>query len=311
MAFFSNLSPTSFGLAGLMGLGRGRRNENIADRAMPYLNRIPGEAERYLSPYLQQGQQGQQEAQNVYNRMYNEAGATPDLYANHGINFNEAPEGYARMSRDPMAYINDIMRGYTPSEGYKYRENRALQEMRNAAAAGGFRGTEADRENQARTVSGILGEDMQQWLQNVMGAQGGGMAGEERRIGRLQAGLQNMLAGRERAQGRNLDYRMRALENMGRGHEMAGQRGFEAAQGLAGVNERNLGNQAGLAFQGARHQNAQRMQRRREMMQLLAGGLGMMGGMPPGGGYYGPGGAYGGGGGYGPHSAGGMVAGGY
>src|ERR1700690_823645 len=182
MPFFDNIgkfaSPLLFGKGGLMGGGRG--NQNPADSAMPYLNQIPGAANKYLGRYNSIGPSAENNARNTYGTMYQQALDIPNIYQNPGIDYNEQPPEYSQMGRNPMEFVNNIMRGYNPSEGYKYKESLLKSKMGNDAAMGGYRGSKYDQQEQARHVSGILGEDMQQWLSNILGVQGQGLAGEER-----------------------------------------------------------------------------------------------------------------------------------
>lgn len=227
MSLFSNLGR-SFGLK--------YSDPNPADNAMNYLNQVPGVAKQYLEPYIQPGMQAQNQLQNLY---------APN---------NEVSQGYRKMSSNPMDYVNEIMRGYEPSAGYKYKENRALQAMRNSANAGGFAGTQNDQEEQARTVNGLMGEDMQQFLQNIFGTQQQGLGGLER-----------MMAGRAGTL------------------EPIAQRGYGASGDLANIIGSNLGQQAGLSFQGQRQQNFGKGLARQNRMGLFKDIAGMFGGFGGGG----------------------------
>lgn len=252
MSFFSN--ATQFGLPGLMGLGQ--RNQNPANAAMPYLNQIPGMAQQNLSPYIQQGFQGDQQAQNAYGNIGSLYGNAEDYYQPN----NEVSQGYRGMSQNPLEYVNQIMRGYQPSEGYKYKENRMLNGARNSAASGGFAGTHNDQEYQADMIRGLLGQDMQQHYGNVMGAQNQGLQGLER-----------MMEGRQRGQGMRLGGQERGLAHLGQMGENQGNRGFNAATDLSSILGSNMGQQAGMAFQGGRQRN----QNRNDRMQLMAQLAGM------------------------------------
>lgn len=169
------------------GGGGAPMGQNPANAGMQYLNQIPGIGRQYYQPFVNEGQQASGVANPVYNQM----------------------------TQDPNEFLNSIMRNYNPSEGYRFKENRLRQGMANDAAAGGFRGTQYDQEQQANSVSGILGQDMEQFLQNILGIQQGGLQGQENRIGR----------------------------------------GFQASGNLADYLGNALGAQAGMAFQGQAQQN--------------------------------------------------------
>jgi hypothetical protein len=55
----------------------------------------------------------------------------------------------------------------------------ALGAASNTAAAGGRVGTIGDIKNQAGLENQLLGQDMQQWLDNVLGVKKTGLAGEQ------------------------------------------------------------------------------------------------------------------------------------
>ena len=113
--------------------------------AMPYFQK----AEGLYDPYVQQGQQA----------------------------YGQLNPIYSQMASDPGAYLDSLMKGYAPSESYKQKFGQMSQAAANTAAAGGMRGSLSDIQNQAGLAQSLMGEDMQQWLQNVMGMQGAGLQG--------------------------------------------------------------------------------------------------------------------------------------
>lgn len=136
--------------------------QNPADAARPYLEQIPGQLHQSYDPYIQQGRQAGQMTQEQYDRLIN----------------------------DPQGFINEIQEGYKPSEGYQFQKEQGLGAMRNSAASGGFAGTPYDQERQSQYVEGLLGQDMQNYMNNVLGLYNRGLGGEERIQGQgFQAGL--------------------------------------------------------------------------------------------------------------------------
>lgn len=137
---------------GLFGGG----GPNPMDEANQYLGQIPDVLKQYLNPAFQRGERA--------------AGSL---------------EGqYGKMTGDPSAFINELMKQYQPSEGYKYQQQQASRAAANTAAAGGMRGTPYEQAEQQRITQGLMGKDMQQWLQNVLGVQGRGLAGQESLYGK-------------------------------------------------------------------------------------------------------------------------------
>lgn len=177
--------------------------KNPADAAMPYLDKIPGMEHQAYDPYIGYGK----DAASILN-----------------------PE-YAAMGKDPVAFLENIMKGYQPSKSYQLREEETSRAAGNTAAAGGMRGSLSDIKNQARIADSLLGEDMQQWLQNVMGIQKEGTSG-----------LSHLF-----------------------------DTGFDATKGLTGDLANVLGTQASLAFQGQANQNQSRNDLISGLLKALGG----------------------------------------
>lgn len=205
-----------------------------------HLQRLPNIGQEYYNPFIQQGQQAQ------------------------GL----ASEQYNKMTSNPMDYLGSIIESYKPSQGYQFREKRATDAARNAAAAGGLTGTYNDQVSQAELVNNLLGADMQEYLANVLGIQGAGLQGQENAMSRgfgasgnlanylgdvvgAQAGL---ASNREQQQyARDLDYQNAMAENQ------AGQRAgiqnmfgslFGGMSAGAGGAAGGLGNMLGGLFGG-------------------------------------------------------------
>jgi hypothetical protein len=127
-----------------------------AGAAKDYIEQIPGVTQPYYQPFIDTGRG----AEDVVRPQYDQ------------------------MSQDPTAFMNALMAGYKPSEGYQFQQEELGRGMSNTAAAGGFSGTPFDQEQQAKMTQGLLSQDQQQYLQNLLGIQRTGLAGEEAGIGR-------------------------------------------------------------------------------------------------------------------------------
>lgn len=183
-----------------------RGGKNPANAAMPYLNQIPGVGHEYYDPYIQKGQ---------------EAGGM-------------LSEQFQKLMKDPSAFISALQEGYEPSKGYQFKKEQLSRELGNTAAAGGIAGTPYHQEQQGELVSGLLSEDMQQFLQNVLGAYGMGVQGEE------------------------------DIYN----------KGFESSGSMADLLGGTLNTQAGLAFQGQSQKNKNQQSLVNMLAKLLAKGTG-------------------------------------
>ncbi|MCW1908625.1 MAG: hypothetical protein KIH63_004760 [Candidatus Saccharibacteria bacterium] len=222
MGFFRNILPVAGGIAGgffggpagaalgsgIGGLMGGSRNSE--DAANQYLSQIPGIGKQYFDPYITQGR---------------EAG-------------DMANAEYGKMLQDPTGFINKILESYKPSQGYQFREKRLQDAASNTAAAGGFRGTNFDVQNQSELINALLGEDMQQYLENVRGVHGTGLAGKEN----------------------------------------VADRGFQASNSLADLIGGSLNQRGGLAYQRAEGSNGRRNALFSSLLGLGAQGMGFGGG---------------------------------
>lgn len=236
------------GIGRFLGLSSPRNSDNPAHQGMGYLNQVPGIGKQYLEPYIAEGREGDRGAMDALNRLIG-------LYENRGgtEGGNEGPWGeYASQGRDPVGFLNEAQRSYEPSAGYRYKENRMLGAARNSASSGGFAGTQYDQEQQANLIRELLGQDMQQYLSNVTGARTEGLSGLER-----------MLEGRGRGIGAQAELGARR-----------GERGFNAASGLADYLGSNLTQQGTLGYMGQHQRNVSRDTAAGNRLNLLSSGIG-------------------------------------
>jgi hypothetical protein len=140
--------------------------QSPSDAARPYFDKIPGQLEGIYGPYMEQGQDAYRRVSPIYDQMMS----------------------------NPAEYLEKMMGGYTQSKGYGLQRDEALRALGNSAAAGGMRGTLSDMEDSSRLGAALQGQDMQQWLQNVMGIQGQGMGGMQN-IYQTGAGMAPSYAG--------------------------------------------------------------------------------------------------------------------
>ncbi len=200
---------------------------NPANAAMPYLNQVPALGRQYYEPYINEAQQ----ASGIANPIYNQMAQNPNAYI--GSLGQQQNPVYGEPTQNPTDFLNLIMRNYTPSEGYRFKERELTRAAQNSAAQGGFSGTRNAQLEQADIVRGLLGDDSQQFLQNVLNIRG--LQGGER-----QQHLQNASG----VQGRGLQ-----------GQENRLLRGYESSGNLADFLGSALGTQGSLAFQGQAQQN--------------------------------------------------------
>ena len=103
-----------------------------------------------------------------------------DPYVNEGRDASgKTKSKYEELMSDPTGFINKLMEGYKPSEGYQFQKEQLTKELGNTAAAGGVAGTPMDQMNQGAGVQKLLSGDMQQFLSNILGVFNTGLKGEE------------------------------------------------------------------------------------------------------------------------------------
>lgn len=113
------------------------------------------------APYdeaMKQYQQWANKAQNVQN---------PYLQAGQGAIGDY--QNWLKKQQDPSGFINNLMGGYQESPYAKYMQQQSIRAGQNAASAGGLMGSTPFAQQLQQNASNISGQDMNQWLQNVLG----------------------------------------------------------------------------------------------------------------------------------------------
>jgi len=195
--------------AGVGLLGQMLSNNGSDDQTANLLQQIPGIGKQHYDPFIQRGAQAQ----------------------------DMASDAYGKMLQNPASFVEQIMSSYKPSEGYNFKKKNTLNAARNSAASGGFSGTEYDQMQQSEMANGLLGQDMQQYLQNIFGVQGQGMAGQQH----------------------------------------VGDMGYNASSSLADYLGNSLGAQAGLSFQQNQQKNQNKAGMMGGLSGMLNQGIGLLG----------------------------------
>ena len=177
--------------------GKQRSASSAAD---PFLRQLDEMARNNYNPHVQRGERAAQSLEPLFKRF----------------------------SEDPTGYLNELQQGYKPSTGYNFKRNELEEQARNAAAAGGFSGTPYHQQQQTRLVEGLLNDDMQQWLQNIMGIQSTGLTGQQ--------GFANT--------------------------------GYNATESLTDILGSNLNQRAQMAYRDQEEKNARRMARFNKLLEL-------------------------------------------
>lgn len=192
----------------------GGGGKNPADAGMPYLNRIGPMAQQNLQPWQQQGQQAQQQNQ----------------------------QQFSSMATNPADFLEQLRASYTPSGGYKFKQDQMEKAARGAAGAGGWGRSPAHQQQIAQLTKDLLSEDEGAYIDRLLGIQGTGL----------------------------------------QGNEQIANRGYNAAGDLTNIQGSTLGSQGQLAYKGQENQNAAKAAAKQQLYQLLAAGAGFAVGGPAG-----------------------------
>ena len=125
--------------------------KNPADSASPYLNKIPGAVSPYYQPYINQGQQANQNLMGQFGQLIN----------------------------NPGEKFSQLGQGYKESPGYQFKLNQALQAGNNASAAGGMAGSPMHQQQSMQTANDIASQDYNDYINHILGLYGYGLQGEQ------------------------------------------------------------------------------------------------------------------------------------
>lgn len=142
------------GAGGMAGAGLGAMFadwKNPADAAMGSMDQIPGQLNKYLQPYIDQGQ-------SQYGNLNNQ---------------------YGQLMNDPGGRLNQIGQGYHQSPGFQFALQQALQGGNHAAAAGGMAGSPQHEQQNMTMATNLANQDYNQWMQNALGMYGKGLSGSQ------------------------------------------------------------------------------------------------------------------------------------
>jgi len=129
-----------------LGLGG---DDNPADAANPYLQKIPGTIKPYLDPYMNEGK--------------------GDLGTLHDL-FN-------RMLQDPSQFSKMFAKGFQHSPGYQYQVDQATKAINRNAADTGYLGTPSERTQLASTVGNLANQDFSNYMNRQEGLFDKGLGG--------------------------------------------------------------------------------------------------------------------------------------
>lgn len=133
-------------------------------------------------------------------------------------------EEWLKGMKDPSGFINNLMGGYQESPFAKFQQEQAMRAAQNQGAASGLTGSTPLTQFAQQNARNISSQDMNQWLQNVLGinTQYGQGLGQQIGVGQ---GAANALTGMYGDMGRQMGeaaYGRQAGRNMDRANMWGG-----------------------------------------------------------------------------------------
>jgi len=119
---------------------------------------------------------------------------------------------YIKPGQQSQDFVNQIMQGYKPSEGYNFQQGELNKNLTAAANSGGYAGGEYDQGQRGKLMQGLLSQDMQQWLDNVLGVHNKSFDAS-RELNDIQGGALNQQGSMAFGQGENQNQQRQNLMN--------------------------------------------------------------------------------------------------
>lgn len=270
---------------------------NPADKASPYLDKVPGTIKPYYDPYINAGQGALGNLQGEYGALanpntrgnlqgqYGEMGGNDMLHnlmkqfqAQQG-NYGALQNQYSQMMQNPNDVISRLGQGYQKSPGYDWRMKQGLAGMNNAYAAGGMLGTPEHEQQSGEMVGNLANNDFQQYMDRNMNIMGQGTQGAQNFFNQGLQGNQNLF---NQGQQGNQNFYNTGLQ----GQQGLNTQGQAASTDLGSSLAQSLMNQGQLKYAGQANQNNQTGALMGQLLAFLQGGgsgggaSGSGGGMP-------------------------------
>lgn len=108
-------------------------------------------------------------AMDQFSQFTNKAESAQNPFLQAGQNAIPGYQNWLNTMQDPSAFINNLMGGYQESPWAQYEQQQAMRAGTNAASASGLSGSTPMALQMQQNASNISSQDMNQWLQNVLG----------------------------------------------------------------------------------------------------------------------------------------------
>ena len=108
-------------------------------------------------------------AMDQYQDFMNRAEKVQNPFINAGTNAIPQFQEWLSGMKDPSAFINNLMGQYKESPYARYQQQQAMRAARNAGSASGLTGSTPLLQQMQQNAANISSQDMNSWLQNVLG----------------------------------------------------------------------------------------------------------------------------------------------
>ncbi len=108
-------------------------------------------------------------AQDQYQKWADKSQAVQNPFLNAGKNAIGGFQDWLKSMQDPSSFINNLMGKYNESPWAKFQQQQAMRAGTNAASASGMTGSTPFAQALQQNASNISSQDLNQWLQNVLG----------------------------------------------------------------------------------------------------------------------------------------------
>jgi hypothetical protein len=110
-----------------------------------------------------------QQASDTYGNYLNKATGALNPYQLNGQQGMQQFQGWLQQQANPSQFINNLMSHYQQSPMAQYQQQQAIRAANNSGSATGLAGSSAMNQQVQQNASNISSQDMQTWLQNVLG----------------------------------------------------------------------------------------------------------------------------------------------
>lgn len=145
-----------------------------------------------------------QDAMDQYQKYYNQGQQAEQPYQQAGTQAIGDYQNWLKGQKDPSGFINNLMGQYQESPYARYMQQQSVNGAQNSASASGLMGSTPLMQQIQQNASNISSQDMNQWLQNVLGINS-----------QYGQGQNNLMQGGQRAANSLANMDMQMGNNMG------------------------------------------------------------------------------------------------